>query len=88
MAVLFKFFREWHVYVTINIEIALSDKMIWRVQNYQRHAVDKIMDFIPKGIFLANFVHDKPKNIFASERPNWEPITTPSICLYKVLSNL
>ena len=46
--------------------------MIWHVQMYHQHSADNIMVYVPKGIYLTNFVRGKPKNALASEDPNYQ----------------
>ena len=46
------------------------------------------MIYVPKGICLTNFIHDKPIYALCSENPNGDAINTPLICLYKTLLNI
>ena len=46
-----------------NFEIFLGDEMNWKSQIYHQHTIDNMMVYIPKGNYLANFVHDESKCI-------------------------
>ena len=50
-----------------------SNKMIaWCIINI----VDNILVYIPKGIYLANFVYSEPKMHELEKAPNGDPIIT------------